>query len=245
MSDKEKESAQNVIEAYRRRQKQAEKAPILIGIAAGLLVVGVGVLLIWLISPGTPSISLFATHTPTATITSTTTPTPTASATPTNTPTETVTPTPTLTPTLPGPFVYTVVDGDNLFTIADKFKVDLLALIAINNLDPKNPIIRVGDKLTIPGPDTRLPSATPLPLNIRRGTKIEYTVQTGDTLAIIAEKFNSTIEDIVKENKLTDPNNIYVGQILIVPVNLVTPVPTHTPGPSTTPTATVTSTAQP
>ena len=39
-------------------------------------------------------------------------------ATATNTPTETTTPTVTVTPTAEGPFVYTVVEGDNLFDIA-------------------------------------------------------------------------------------------------------------------------------
>ncbi len=243
MSDKEKESAQDVIEAYRKRQKQAQKAPILLGIAAGLLVVGAAVLIFWLIGPGLPAISFLATDTPTPTVTSTPTATSTATPTPTETPTTTPTPTETLTPTPSGPFVYEVVEGDTLFGIAEKFKVDLLVLIAINNLNPGNPVIRIGDKLTIPGPDTQLPTSTPVPLSLRRGTLIDYVVQTGDTLAIIAAKFNSLVEEIVKENKLEDPNAIFVGQLLKVPVNLVTPVPTSTPGPSPTASATVTATA--
>ena len=69
---------------------------------------------------------------------------------------------------------------------------------------------------------------------MRRGTLVEYTVQTGDTVAIIAEKFNSTVEEIVAENALEDPNAIFVGQKLNIPVNLVTPIPTGTAGPSPT-----------
>jgi LysM repeat protein len=242
MTDKDKESAQDVIEAYRKRQKKAQKAPILLGVAAGLLVVGAAALIFWLVGPGLPQISFLATDTPTPTQTFTPTSTSTATLIPTETPTSTATPTVTLTPTLPGPFVYEVLENDSLFTIAEKFKVDLLVLIAINNLDATNPIIRVGDKLTIPGPDTQLPTSSPIPLSMRRGTLVEYTVQTGDTLAIIADKFNSTVDDIVKENELTDPNAIFVGQKLNIPVNLVTPVPSSTPGPSLTPSATVTAT---
>ena len=52
-------------------------------------------------------------------------------------------------------------------------------------------------------------------------------VQSGDTLAAIALKFNSTIEDIMEENEIENANKIFVGQILIVRVNLVTPVPTE------------------
>ena len=246
MSEKDKDSAQDVIDAYRKRQKQAQKAPVMLGVAAGLLVVGAAAIIFWLIGPGLPAISFLATDTPTPTVTSTPTLTATSTPNPTETPTSTPTPTETLTPTPSGPFVYEVLDGDNLFTIAEKFKVDLLVLIAINNLDPTNPIIRIGDKLTIPGPDTKLPTTSPIPLSMRRGTLIEYTVQAGDTLAIIADKFNSVVDDIVKENSLEDPNAIFVGQKLNIPVNLVTPVPTSTPGPSPTPgspaTATLTAT---
>lgn len=234
MTEKDKESAQDVIEAYRKRQKQAQKAPIMLGVAAGLLVVGAAALIFWLIGPGLPQMSFMATDTPTPTLTFTPTTTSTATLNPTETPTSTTTPTETVTPTASGPFVYEVLENDSLFTIAEKFNVDLLVLIAINNLDATNPIIRVGDKLTIPGPDTQLPTASPIPLSMRRGTLIEYTVQTGDTVAIIAERFNSTVDEIVAENELEDPNAIFVGQKLNIPVNLVTPVPTSTPGPSPT-----------
>jgi len=234
MTEKDKESAQDVIEAYRKRQKQAQKAPIMLGVAAGLLVVGAAALIFWLIGPGLPQMSFMATETPTPTMTFTPTSTSTATLNPTETPTSTSTPTETVTPTASGPFVYEVLENDSLFTIAEKFNVDLLVLIAINNLDATNPLIRVGDKLTIPGPDTQLPTPSPIPLSMRRGTLVEYTVQTGDTVAIIAEKFNSTVDEIVAENELEDPNAIFVGQKLNIPVNLVTPIPTSTPGPSPT-----------
>lgn len=232
MSDKE--NPQNVIESYRKRQQAAQRAPILIGIAAGLLVVGAAVLIFWLLGPDRPAISLFATETPTPTATYTPTNTPTVTATATNTPTETTTPTVTVTPTAEGPFVYTVVEGDNLFDIAQRFEVDLFVLIAINNLDPANPIIDIGDQLTIPGPDTQLPTATPVPANLRSGTLVGHFVQSGETLAIIAELYNSTIDAIVEENELENPNDIFVGQLLQVPVNLVTPVPTATETPEVT-----------
>lgn len=228
MSEKDKESAQEVIDSYRKRQEQARRAPVMLGVAAGLLVVGAAVIIFWLSGSGVPSIALFATDTPTPTITSTATATPTETPLPTETPTSTATPTETVTPTASGPFTYDVQEGDTLFGIAERFQVDLLVLIAINNLDPQDPVIRIGDQLTIPGPDTTLPTATSVPLSVRRGTLVDYYVQTGDTLAIIAEKFNSTVDDIITENELEDPNNIFIGQLLRIPVNMVTPVPTST-----------------
>jgi LysM repeat protein len=232
MSDKD--SAQNVIDHYRRRQQSARRAPLVI-VALVLIIAGCGLLLFWLFGSGAPSlpkIALFASETPTPTHTATPTATATASPTSTETPTPTFTYTPTVPPTQNGPFVYQVEDGDNLWSISAKFKTDLLVLITINNLDPANPTIRVGDKLIIPGPDTQLPSPTPLPTGMRKGTKINYQVQLGDSLLSIALKFNSTVDDIKKENKIDNENQIFVGQKLVIPVNLVTAVPTATPAPT-------------
>jgi len=226
-----KDNPQHVIDAYRKRQQAARRAPVVIGIAIVFLLVGVALVIYWLLGPNAPSfkLSFLATDTPTASNTPLPTETATITLTPTITPTETSLPSETLTPTQSGPFIYQVEEGDSLWSIAEKFKVDLLVLITVNNLDPTNPTIRVGDKLTIPGADTRLPTATPLPSNIPRGTKIEYQVQLGDSLLSIAIQFNSTVDAIKKENEIENENEIFVGQVITVPVNLVTPVPTATP----------------
>jgi LysM repeat protein len=231
MSDKE--TAQNVIDSYRKRQQAAQRAPLIIGLAALLLVIGAAILIFWLLGPNKLPISLFPSQTPTPTETSTPTQTPTQTPNPTATPTEAPTATETLTPTPSGPFEYQVVENDNIYSIAQKFQVDQLLLITINNLDPANPIIHPGDKLIIPGPDTKLPTATPLPTNLGRGVKIQYTVQVGDSLAYIALTFNSTVDAIKTENKIENENEIFVGQVLVIPVNLVTPIPSSTPVPPT------------
>ena len=226
----DKENAQKVIEAYRKQQQRAKRAPLLFGIVALFVIVGAAFLIFWLLGSGGPKLSLaiFATDTSTPTNTATATQTATASPLPSATPTATETPTITLTPTQSGPFVYQVEEGDNLWSIAQQFKVDLLVLITVNNLDPANPVIRVGDKLIVPAPDTKLPTTTPLPTDIRRGTKISYTVQLGDSLLAIANQFNSTVDSIKKENKIENENQIFPGQVLTIVVGLVTPVPTKT-----------------
>lgn len=225
----EKDSAQNVIDSYRKRQQAAKRAPLILGIAGLLLIIGAAAIIFWLLGPERPAIALFATDTPTPTVTNTPTALPTQTNTPTITPTETATPTVTLTPTVAGPFTYQVQEGDNLFAIADKFGVDLYLLMTINNIDPANPVINPGDTLTIPGPDTELPTATPLPTNLPRGTRITYRVQSGDSLAYLALQFNSTVDAIKEANDIENENDIFVGQELIIPVNLVTPIPTSTP----------------
>jgi len=236
MSDKE--SPQSVIEAHRKRQQRGQKAPaIIMGVAAVVLVVGAAIVIFTILRPGQSLITLINpyTETPTSTLTSTATftssPTSTSTVTPSMEPSETPTPTDTATPS--GPFEYTVQEFDTLSSIAEKFNTDLQTILALNpQIDPSTLIIRVGDKILIPAPDTELPTTTPIPSNIAPGTIIKYTVVAGDTLAAIAEKFNSTVDAIVKikENNLQNANDIYAGQILSIPVNIATPVPTATEG---------------
>ena len=232
MSDKD--SAQDVIDSYRKRRQQS--IPFLVGgLAVILIAVGIVALVLWLTgSSGGLSLSFFASPTPTATVTNTPTATATVTPTATNTATETVTPTVTATPTASGPFVYIVLEGDTLDSIATKFNVDVLVLMALNN--KPDALIRVGDEILIPDPGLQLDTPTPLPTGFR-GT-IQYTVAVGDSLEILATRFNSTVEAILEENEdLANANEIFVGQVLVIPVNIATPVPTNTPGPSLTLTA--------
>lgn len=46
---------------------------------------------------------------------------------------------------------------------------------------------------------------------------VNYAVQKGDTLAIIARKTGGKPQDIVNANKLSDPSKIQVGQTLFIP----------------------------
>jgi len=236
-----KESPQRVIDSYKRRQKTT---PFLVwSLAILLLAVGIIILVIWFTGPNAPAIALFSSKTPTPTNTYTPTPvTPTSTYTMTATVTET--PTPSMTPTPSGPFEYTVQEGDTCFDLAVEYQVDLLVLLAINNFAPNECPIHPGDTILIPAPGQELPTSTPLPDDLPRGTKIEYVIQTGDSLDTIAARFNSTVDDIMLQNKLEDKNKILVGQILVIRVNLVTPTPTRPPTNTPTPggpTATATS----
>jgi LysM repeat protein len=46
---------------------------------------------------------------------------------------------------------------------------------------------------------------------------ISYTVQRGDTLALIAKKTGAKQQDIVNANKISDPGRIMLGQTLFIP----------------------------
>ena len=239
------------IGSLRKRRSKNNTIYIIAGV---LVLIGLGVLIYFLLQPGRALNSLFATETPTPTIT----PSPTNTNTPSPTTTETPTPTVTFTPTFSAPFTYTVQEGDYLALIVEKFALgdDAIPLTLLLNpynpdtgvgIDPTTQIVIPGQVILLPFPGMELPTATPIPPNFR-GT-IEYTVQAGDSIGGIAAAFNSTIDAILEENEITNPNELFVGQVLLVPVNLVTPTATRpptstpiTPGPGTfLPTATSTS----
>lgn len=60
---------------------------------------------------------------------------------------------------------------------------------------------------------TPTPAATPTPTPAPQ----TYTVQPGDTLLAVAERFGLTVEDLQAKNNLPDPNRISVGQKLQLP----------------------------
>ena len=225
----------DVIASYRKRRQQSSII-FVYGVAGLLILAGLALVVIWLTGPSKPLSGLFATETPTPTLTFT--PTTTSTVTVTSTVTETATLTPTATPS--APFLYTVQEGDSLSAIVEKNNLgdDGIALILLLNpysadagtgIDPATQSIYPGQQIFIPNPDLKLPTATPIPSNLARGTLINYQVQPGDSLAGIASKFNSTVDDIVKTNSLTDANSIFAGQQLKIPVNLVTPTATRPP----------------
>ncbi len=44
-----------------------------------------------------------------------------------------------------------------------------------------------------------------------------YTVQNGDTLFEIAKEYQVPVDVITRANRLSDPNTIFVGQVLRIP----------------------------
>jgi len=214
---------QNLMDSYKKKR---QFLPTFIAIMAGLLVIiGIVVIVMWA-SGGVFSFNLFRRE-PTAT--STLPPTPVISATPTTVPTETPTPTLTVSPTPSGPFEYEVKEFDTCYDIAQKFDVNLEVLLAINNFPNGTCPIYPGQLIKIPAPGTTLPTSTPMPPDLKPGTIIEYTIQSGDTLEIIASKMNSTIEDIIQRNDFEDIDVLLPGSVIKVRYGIVTPTPTFAP----------------
>lgn len=62
---------------------------------------------------------------------------------------------------------------------------------------------------------TCLPGSTP------------YTIKAGDTFFNLANRFNTTVDAIVKANPGVDPNRLFIGQVICIPSPTPTPPPTH------------------
>nr|WP_245243584.1 LysM peptidoglycan-binding domain-containing protein [Mesobacillus selenatarsenatis] len=120
----------------------------------------------------------------------------------------------TVPPTVPNTAVYTVVSGDTLWKIAAKFNTTISEIVTLNNLDP-NKYLYIGQKLKVPA--TVSPEPAPQP--------VIHTVQSGDTLWKIAQKYGTTIDAIIKANNLDPAKYLYIGQKLTIPSLTPTPEP--------------------
>jgi len=68
-------------------------------------------------------------------------------------------------------------------------------------------------KLLLPTPTPNAPITLPTP----RSNTLTYSVNQGDTLKIIAQKYQVSVDQIVAANDLYNPNLIEVGQALLIP----------------------------
>jgi len=106
---------------------------------------------------------------------------------------------------------------ETLFSIAEKYKTTPEAIIAANNLG-KATKLTAGRKLRISdaSDDQGAPKTATRPAKPEKAKTVQkYTVQRGDNLFAIAEKFNTTTKNIMAANKLTG-TALTVGQNLTI-----------------------------
>ena len=137
------------------------------------------------------------------------------------------TPSPVVVPIAPQPVAvdtqdsYTVVSGDTLSGIASKFGTTYQELARINNISNSN-LISVGQVIKLKG-NASIPVVAPV------SNSQTYTVQSGDTLSGIANKYNTTYQELARINGISNPNLISVGQVLKVNGSASDPAPVSTP----------------
>lgn len=101
---------------------------------------------------------------------------------------------------------YVVVKGDSLYKIAQKFVTTVDKLKFINNLTTD--ALAIGQVLKIP---------VNKEINENDNSNIDtYIVEKGDSLYRIAQKFNTTVDELISLNGLST-TNLSIGQILKIP----------------------------
>jgi peptidoglycan DL-endopeptidase LytF len=108
---------------------------------------------------------------------------------------------------------YAVQPGDSVSTIAEQFGTTSQIIREMNLLTTD--ALQVGQVLRVPnttGAGTAA-SGDPAPA----AGPFEYVVKSGDTLLSIAIEFGVSANDIVAANTLSNPNNLFVGQTIIIP----------------------------
>lgn len=97
--------------------------------------------------------------------------------------------------------IYTVKKGDSLWLIANKYGTTVDELKNANDL--KSNTLSIGQTLIIPEKKENT-------------NKISYVVKKGDSLWLIANKYDTTVEKIKSTNNLKS-NTLSIGQVLVIP----------------------------
>ena len=96
---------------------------------------------------------------------------------------------------------YIIEKGDSLYKIANEFNTTVDELMKINNLSSN--LLSIGKKILIPKKNS--------------SDEFEYVVKAGDSLYSIANRYNTTVDEIKKINNLSS-NLLSIGQILKLPI---------------------------
>ncbi|GED51102.1 LysM peptidoglycan-binding domain-containing protein [Brevibacillus borstelensis] len=132
--------------------------------------------------------------------------------------------------------VYTVVKGDMLWKIADRFQVSIQAIVDANQL--KTTELWIGQKLVIPQKHTDTPpssagseSTSATPADKTPGaespaaedkpwvTTTSYTVVKGDTPWTVSIAYGIPRDEFLRVNNLSENDFLQVGQVVKIPVH--------------------------
>ena len=123
---------------------------------------------------------------------------------------------------------YTVERGDSLWSIAKKNGLTVAGLAKANSISTGT-ALKPGRKLIVPGkvgaPAKETTSMAPAAMSLpaektampARPAGEKYTVQVGESLGVIARKFQVTVGKLAEANNITDPSKVRAGQQLIIP----------------------------
>jgi len=98
---------------------------------------------------------------------------------------------------------HSIKKGDSLYTLAKQYSTTV-TLIRETNKIKNGEILDLGRALIIP-------------INTYFNGLIGYSIEKGDTLSTIANKFNTTLDALMNLNKLSKTSRLHLGQVLKIP----------------------------
>jgi len=106
---------------------------------------------------------------------------------------------------------YTVKSGDTLNKISAQYGTTVSAILRINpGLVPER--LRVGQSICVPRQQPQPPAQGPsCPIG-----SSPYQIKSGDTLASIARRFDTTVEAILSANPGIIPERLFIGQVICI-----------------------------
>lgn len=113
--------------------------------------------------------------------------------------------------------VYTVKAGDTLYAISQAYGVPVAVLMQVNRiLNPYN--LKIGQKICIPGKQNDSDNSSGGGGNTAPSCSGRlHTIVKGDTLYMIAKKYQVPLAVIMRANPNIDPYNLKIGQQLCIP----------------------------
>jgi len=120
---------------------------------------------------------------------------------------------------------HVVQAGENLFRIALRYGTTVQSLAALNGIYNPGHVV-AGQRLVIPGS-----AATPSVAYQPQHASTTHTVQRGETLSVIAQRYGVAFWTLVQANNIANPALILPGQTLVIPqTGSLSPIPAPTGG---------------
>ena len=115
--------------------------------------------------------------------------------------------------------LYIVARGDTLKSLAARFGTTMDVLMSLNRDIYNANLIYEGQRMTVPsGSGVPAPAPSPQPVP---STGLVYTVQWGDTMRKISDRFGISLNALIAVNpQISNPNWIWAGQQINLPASV-------------------------
>ena len=108
--------------------------------------------------------------------------------------------------------IHVVSSGESLWAISNEYEVPVTTIVRDNGI--------IAAQFILPGLALYIPNNRPVPF------QRYYQVKAGDVLWSLAQRFRTSVEQILQANPGMDPNRLRIGQNLVIPSPVPLPLTT-------------------